>query len=343
MPSSQTQSAAVQPKLRIGFVLAPEFTLTALSGFLDVLRLAADEEDRSRQILCSWTVLSPNRSVLRSSCGLDVLPQSSLVDPTRFDYVAVIGGLLRSHAQISPEIPRYLQEAARCDVGLVGACTGSFILARAGLMDGRRCCVHHCHAAQFAADFPDIDLDAESLFIVDGPRITCPGGGSVIDMALYLVERHCGRHRARKVLSTLIIEHARRHNHPQCTLPMNCLAAVRDPIVRRALLLMQRTLGATCSIAVMCDALGVDMKTLERRFQSSLRISPRKCYRQMRVENARRLIEQSPMSLTEIAFECGFADASHLTRSCRELLGVTPSQLRRASGDARPGAYIAQL
>ena len=89
--SAPTPKAA---RLRVGFILANHFTLTAFSTFVDTLRLAADEGDRSRQILSSWTVMSASGQPVRASCGIAVLPQAGLVDPQKFDYVAVIGGLL---------------------------------------------------------------------------------------------------------------------------------------------------------------------------------------------------------------------------------------------------------
>jgi transcriptional regulator GlxA family with amidase domain len=197
---------AARPSLRVGFLLAPDFTLVALAGILDILRIAADEEDRSRQIHCSWAIMAPHSQPIRSSCGLEVLPTSKLLPATSFDYVVVVGGLLESHARVPAAIIGYLREAATRGVSLIGTCTGSFILARCGLMRGRRCCVHHHHVEQFQAEFPESEVDSASLFTVDGDRITCPGGGSAIDMALYLVERHCGRTRAMKVLCELILE-----------------------------------------------------------------------------------------------------------------------------------------
>src|SRR4051794_3173332 len=94
-PSS---ARAPRAKLRVGFVLAPNFTLTALSNFVDVLRLAADEGDRSRPIACAWHVMDSSKRPIRSSCGLTVDPTSALLDPQDLDYVVVVGGLLTAPA-----------------------------------------------------------------------------------------------------------------------------------------------------------------------------------------------------------------------------------------------------
>lgn len=138
--SSQSQKCNSAPRLSVGFILARRFTLCAFANFVDVLRLAADEGDRSRQILCEWTVLSDTMSPMASSCGVMVQPNERLGDPTKYDYIVVVGGLIDEIPNLSPEYMRYLQRAAASKVPLVGVCTGAFILHRAGLMDGYRCC-----------------------------------------------------------------------------------------------------------------------------------------------------------------------------------------------------------
>ena len=132
-------------RLKVGFVLMPRFTLTAFSTFLDVLRLAADEGDRSRPIACAWEVMSPRLQPVKSSCGIEIQPTSDLTEPGRFGYVVIVGGLLGGTSTVAPEIAAYLKKAAAAGVKLAGICTGSFVLARLGLMKGRQCCVSWFH------------------------------------------------------------------------------------------------------------------------------------------------------------------------------------------------------
>src|SRR5471030_581312 len=98
-------------KLSVGFVLAPTCTLLAFSAFVDTLRLAADDGDRSRPIHCEWAVLSHDMRPITTSCGIAIVPTSELVDPTRFDYIVVVGGLL-SALKIPPALNDYLRRAA---------------------------------------------------------------------------------------------------------------------------------------------------------------------------------------------------------------------------------------
>jgi transcriptional regulator GlxA family with amidase domain len=186
------QSQAGEPRLRVGVLLANQFTLTAFSAFIDTLRLAADEGDRSRQILCRWTVMSPTGRPVQSSCGVQVLPQAQLADSASFDYLVVVGGLLHQGMQIDAETEAYLRRAAAGGARLIGLCTGSFILARAGLMQGRRCCVSWYHRQDFIEEFGGLEPVSDQLFLIDGDRITCSGGAGVADLAAALVERHIG-------------------------------------------------------------------------------------------------------------------------------------------------------
>src|SRR3546814_6740958 len=140
-PSMRADPRQARPRLSVGFILARRFTLCAFANFVDVLRLAADEGDRSRPILCDWTVLSDNMNPAASSCGIAVQPHERLGDPRKFDYIVVVGGLIDEIPNLSPEYARYLQRAAASKVPLVGVCNGASILHRAGLMDGYRCCV----------------------------------------------------------------------------------------------------------------------------------------------------------------------------------------------------------
>ena len=151
MPSS-LEIPARKP-LRIGFILANDFTLSAFSLFVDTLRLAGDEGDRSGKVHCDWDVLSANGHLIRSSTGVEVAPTATFADPRRFTHVAVVGGLLRDPEPVGAAALAYLRKAAQENVPLIGVCTGTFILARAGLMRARKVCVSWYHLDEFRSEF----------------------------------------------------------------------------------------------------------------------------------------------------------------------------------------------
>ena len=137
--------------------------------------------------------MSTQASPVRASCGFALGRTSPFTDPARFDYIVIVGGLLQPTPQIDRDTGDYLKSAAKAGVPLIGLCTGSFILARLGLLDGKRCCVSWYHYQDFLAEFPGLEPEADQLFLVDGGRITCAGGGGTADLASFLIERHIGR------------------------------------------------------------------------------------------------------------------------------------------------------
>src|SRR5215469_14438652 len=129
---------SARPPLRVGVVLAHHFTLSAFAVFIDHLRLAADEVDRSRPLHVQWSIMASRPEAVPATCGVLLPPTHALLAPESLDYVAVIGGILHAGPQIDDATIRYLREVGATDVPLIGICTGSFILCRAGLMRGRR-------------------------------------------------------------------------------------------------------------------------------------------------------------------------------------------------------------
>ncbi|GGE15622.1 AraC family transcriptional regulator [Aureimonas endophytica] len=322
------------PKLNIGFILTRRFTLCAFANFVDVLRLSADEGDRSRPILCGWRVLSATMEPIASSCGIAVQPDERLGDPKRFDYIVVVGGLVDEIEGLNPDYVRFLKQAAAAGVPLVGVCTGAFVLHRAGLMAGYRACVSWFHHEDFLERFEGLKPVSDQIFVVDRDRLTCSGGVSSAHLAAFIVERHLGRARASKSLHIMIIDEAMTAERPQPGMPM--ALATDDPLVRKALLLMQQTIDAPTSIEKLHVSLDVGRRTLERHFKDALGMSPRNADRLIRLEQAKHLLRTTRRSVNQIAADTGFCDAPHLIRSFRTSQGVTPDGFRKASAHTEP-------
>ena len=319
--------------LSIGFLLLPQFTLTAFAGFVDALRLAGDEGDRSRKRLCRWEILGQTGQHVVSSCGAVVAPTAQREDPGAFDHIVVVGGLLRGGQKVPAGTEAFLREAAACGVTLVGLCTGSFVLARAGLMDGHVACVSWFHREEFEAEFPDCRVISNQMFVVDRDRLTCAGGTSVVHLAAHVIERHLGRASAVKALRILIEEQPL----PSRTLQPEAVLSVRsrDELVHKAMLLLEQPLHAALSIEALAETLGIGRRQLERRFQQDIGLSPAAYRQTLRLERARWLLAQTDLEITAIAHECGFQDGAHFARVVRQAHGMSPRQWRAA---ARTGA-----
>ncbi len=315
-------------QLNVGFILTRRFTLCALANFVDVLRLAADEGDRSRPILCAWKVLSATMDPISSSCGIVVQPEERLGDPTRFDYLVVVGGLVDEIENLHPETVRFLERAAAAGVPLVGLCTGTFVLHRAGLMRGYRACVSWFHHEDFLERFDGLRPVSDQIFVVDRDRLTCSGGVSSAHLAAFIVKRHLGAARAEKSLHIMIIDEAMAAEEPQPGMPL--ALATDDPLVRKALLVMQQSIDAPLSIGRVVAQLGVGRRKLERHFREALGLTPLAADRLIRLEQAKHLLKTTKRSATQIATDTGFCDLPHMIRVFQSAEGVTPDVFRRA-------------
>src|SRR5215467_3867274 len=198
-----------RPPLRVGVILAHHFTLSAFAVFIDHLRLAADEGDRSRPLHVQWSIMASRLESVPASCGVLLEPTSPLLAPETLDYIVVIGGILHAGPQIDESTTRYLREVGATSVPLIGICTGSFILCRTGLMKGRRSCVSWYHYQDFLEAFPSQEVIADRLFLADGPRITCAGGAGAAALATHLIERHLGSAVAQKASQVLLFDKPR--------------------------------------------------------------------------------------------------------------------------------------
>lgn len=325
---------AREPRLRVGFVLARRFTLCAFANFVDVLRLAADEGDRSRPILCRWSVLSDTMSPVASSCGVVVQPDTRLSDPRAFDYVVVVGGLIDEIDTLGTATVRFLEEAAAARVPLVGVCTGAFILHRAGLMDGYRCCISWFHHADFLEQFAGLVPVSDRIFIIDRDRLTCSGGASSAHLAAALVERHVGQAAAHKSLQIMMIDEAHRGEKSQPGVALDL--ATTDDAAKRALLHMHQHLEEPLSIDEVARRLGMGRRSLERHFDKAFGRSPNDCYLAMRLEQADMLLRRTSRTVAAIAAATGFCDASHLSRTFRRHRGVTPATVRHGGAADAP-------
>lgn len=324
---------ATQPKqerLRIGFILARSFTLSAFAMFVDTLRLASDETDRSGRRFADWQVLGSTRHLITSSCGVQVAPTSDFVDPQEFTYIVVVGGLLSHGEPVDNETIAYLRKAATQKIPLIGVCTGTFILADAGLMKGHQTCVSWLHYDAFRERFPDLDVRADRIFNLDRNRGSCAGGSSAADMAAHIVRRHISKEAERNAMEVLQIGKARTALDIQARRPLSI--DCDDPKVKAALIIMEQNIENTLSIPELAASVGVSRRQLERLFFENMNSSPALAYRRVRLERARHLLIQTKAPLIEIAVEVGFENASHFAKLFRKTYGQSPTTLRASLG-----------
>lgn len=326
----QVTSAA--PVLTIGFVLLRQFTLLPFAAFVDCLRLASDEGDRSRQLQCRWSFMTTDGRDAIASCGASITPCIPLCEPEVFDYIVVIGGIQDVQNNADQRTLAYLRHAANVSIPLVGVCTGVFSLIQAGLLDGKRCCISWYHYSDLVCRFPAVTPVADRLFIDDGNLITCAGGIASVDLAAYLVERHLGRSWAMKSLHILLIDEVRRGDHPQ---PQPIVTdRIADRTVWRAVNIISQHMGDAITVEELARRLNTSRRNIERKFRDELGIPPQRFARNLRLRYGLWLLQYTGKSVTEIGDRCGFADTAHFSRNFRETFGYPPSAVRKTDNNS---------
>jgi transcriptional regulator GlxA family with amidase domain len=337
-----SSSEAQARRLKIGFILTRSFTLSAFALFVDTLRLASDQLDRSGRVLADWQVLGSTRHLITSSCGVQVAPTSDFVDPGEFDYIAVVGGLLRVEQPVDYETIRFLKRAASKNVPLIGLCTGSFILAEAGLMKEHQTCVSWLHYHEFRERFPDHDVRPDRLFNLDRKRGSCAGGSSAADLASALVRRHISRDAERNALEVLQIEKARTQFDIQTRQPLHDY--VNDNRVMATLINMEQHLEGGITIEQLAASVGLSRRQLERLFSEKAGMSPALAFRRLRLDRAKQILLTSRKPIIEVALDVGFVNTSHFTKEFRRTYGRTPAEMRDfAARDDKGSKAIAEV
>ncbi|PBC02341.1 GlxA family transcriptional regulator [Mesorhizobium sp. WSM3860] len=319
---------------KFAFLLVRDFTLSPLSLFIDTLRLAGDEGDRSRRVEFDWQIVGERGLPIRASCGVELLPTRAIGNPEDFDNVVVVGGLLDTNRNLSAEKEAFLVRAADKGVPITALCTGSFVLARYGLLDGYSAAVSWFHIKDFRAEFPDVNAHADSLYSVDRGRATCAGGTGAADLAGYFVSQFIGQKAAEKAAKILVLDRIRNIRDVQPVGDLFPEASSRA--VKRALLLMESSLQEKISVTEIASRLNCSRRQLERLFATELGTSPMAAYLALRVHYAKSLLEGSDLQIGDIAYRCGFENAGHFSRVFRQHTGITPTNLRH------PGRLAAQ-
>ncbi|APG89951.1 HTH-type transcriptional regulator GlxA [Sinorhizobium americanum] len=320
--------------LRVGFILARSFTLSAFSLFVDALRLGSDVEDKSGRVNCDWEVLGSTRNFVMSSCGIQVAPTAPLRPPTEFSYIAVVGGRLNVAEPLDRETTDYLHRAARAGVPIIGVCTGSFVLAESGVLDGHSACVSWLHHNEFRGRFPAIEVTSNRIFVEDRNIITCAGGSSVADLATYLIRKHVGEDAERNALEIMQITRRREASEMQPRNPLGPVP-VQDKRISLALMVMEQHLEDLIGIDDVANVLGISRRQLERLFQNELGATPISVYLKLRLDAAMRLVASTEKPLIEIALETGFENVSHFIRKFRKAFSITPAAARKQLAAAR--------
>ncbi|WP_416369276.1 GlxA family transcriptional regulator [Tritonibacter mobilis] len=299
---------------QVDILLFDDFSGHCLANTVEPMRAANTLAGRE---LYRWRFLSLNSSRVVSSSGMEVTAHAQLAD-CRGDMLAVMPSynFLRHD---TPETRRALRAAAMRYSELAGLDTGPWLLAAAGLLDGRRATIHWDELERLAEAYPDIDVQ-RSRYVLDGNRITCTGALAAFDLML---ERIGIAHGQALRLEVAALFMSTEGSGPT---PESMLA--RTKVVARAVGVMQAHVEEPLSIPEIARQIGRSRKDLEARMKSDLGATPAKVYRRLRLIQARKLILETDIGISEVATRTGYENPSALTRAFRVEFGTTPRALR---------------
>jgi transcriptional regulator GlxA family with amidase domain len=307
---------------RVGILVLPLFSNLTLAAVMEPLRAANRMAGRP---LFAWTILTEDGQAIVSSSGLRIAPDAAIGSARDFDMLFVVASY---EAEASPKVRRFLRSGAHMLIG--GMESAAYVLAWAGVLDGYRATTHWEDLGDFAERFPAVTV-VPDRFVIDRRRVTSGGALPTLDLMLDLLRRNHGLGLALAVSSTFIYEQEHAGHDPQ-----HMVAAGRldwqDPVVVRAIRLMEANVETPLPIGEIAAQAGVGTRELLRRFTDRLGTSPKAYYVGLRLMLGRRLLEHTDRPMADIAAACGFASGSAFARAFRERYGVNPSAFRRDAG-----------
>lgn len=318
-----------RPVRSIGFILTPGYALMSLASAVEPLRAANQLAGR---MLYRFGFYSVEGAFMASTSGggfeTETLAAASAKHSERLDLALVVAGgspMLYEDAALVRGLRALQQRRTR----LGGISGGPAILAKAGLMAGRRFTVHWAHIASLAEYAPDLLIE-RAVYVIDRDRYTCAGGIASLDMMCGLIAGEHGAAFARDVSDWFIHPRLRMANEPQPDRAAGRFGP-RHPVIGAAVELMTSHIADPLSLGQIAALSGGSPRQLQRLFFSQLGTSVMAFYRSLRLEKADELLQQSALPVLEIALLTGFVSTAHFTRCYSKKYGIPPTKRRRGS------------
>ncbi len=273
--------------------------------------------------------LSCDGAPLQTSSGLTITPDASLIDaPADIDTLIVPGGSGSREAACDGPLLDWISRTAAGTRRTAGVCTGAFLLAGAGLLSGRRATTHWASAEELARLHPDVEVDPEPIFLRDGPIWTSAGVTAGMDLALALVEEDLDREAALQIARHLVLFLRRPGNQSQFSASLAAQQPGREPLRELQRFLVEHV-AAEHSVEAMATRAHMSPRHFARAFRAETGITPARYVERVRLEAARRRLEDTADPIATVAAECGFGTAETMRRVFLRALEVGPAEYRR--------------
>jgi AraC family carnitine catabolism transcriptional activator len=322
-----------KPRFTFAFVLLEKFSTFSLSSMIEPLRIANYCSGRN---LYGWRLLSADGEPVQASTGITVETRQASRDDSDWDAIIICGGW-NAERYKCPELFSWLQYMGRMGVILGASETGTYVLARAGLLQNYAATIHwHCHSA-FKESFPATHLK-DALFVIDRRRMTCAGGTAGLDMMLQDIRHRNGKELAMEVADQMLYSPPRGADVPQKEV-LSRQQSTLPSALQKAIDIMERNIEKPLTIPSIASELGFSQRKLERLFNQRFGCSAVAYYRTVRLQEARVLLTHTDMSVLDICIACGFASSSYFSKSYTNQFGVRPRDHRSSWPDNEPTPY----
>ena len=316
------QSAEVKPD-HFGFLLVPNYSMLAFTSAVEPLRMA---NRAAQKPLYRWTIYTLDGEPVTASNGLIITPDASIDKVSETSKFFLCGGVDIADCW-SKSLQFALRKIASRNITIGALCTGSYLLARAGLLDGYKCTIHWENIASMREEFPKTQF-SDDLFQIDRDRITCAGGQASLDMMLKIISDVHGPTLSAHISEQFMCERIRGTEDRQ-RIPLQLHLGANQPKLTEAVILMEANLEEPISLDELSSYVGISRRQLERLFQKHLNCVPTRYYLNLRLNRARLLLLQTSKSIVDIALACGFISAPHFSKCYRDMFGIPPRDERR--------------
>jgi len=304
------------------FVLVEEFSHLAFSCAVEPLRIA---NLLSGETLYRWSFASEDGARATCSNGSVTLVHHGLDTLPKCDRLFLLSGInMRTH--LTKPLQTMLRREARHGTPIGALCSGAWILAEDGFLNGMKAAIHWEFHDSFMERFPEVNL-VRNVFVADERHLTASGGTATADLMLHLIERDHGADLSMAVADQMVYSAAREATAAQ-RVSLQSRNGIRNVHLTRAIQRMRETIENPLSPAQIATEIGISTRQLERLFGKFLNTSPKKYFMELRLERARHLLIQTEASVIEIALACGFESSGHFSRVYRAAYGVAPMQQR---------------
>jgi len=324
MKELSEQAKMNQPVTRHWFVLIPRFNMFALSGLLEPARVA---NYLSPKPLYSQNFISFDGEVISASNGMTINCEQPPSKIDRNDVVFVVGSWGCEHYNTTKMLP-WIRLQSRSGVRLCAVEMASYIFARAGLLAGKLATTQWSYLAGFHEQYPDT-IVSEQLFTEDGLMMSCSGGGSCVDLMLYLIQKDHGNALAGEISDQILHHPVRPGNTPQRKTLGRRLVTL-EPGVRAAIDLIERNMSEPPSVPEIADTIGISQRQLERQFNKAVGCTVVQFGLLLRLQHSRVLLISTDLGVREIATASGFNSLSHFAYAFKKCFGRRPSEYRQA-------------